>query len=158
MKLALGSRGEYALRAMLDLASHASEGRRRTRTIASATDAPSDYLARILASLVAAGVLDARPGPHGGYALARPAGQISLLEIVEAVERPAPPYACALRGGNCNLAAPCAFHATWNRIRDLVDAEMRGVTLGDLASEADGRWARASRRRGGDAVRRGRGA
>lgn len=157
MKLALGSRGEYALRAMLDLTSHSSAGRRRTRTIASATGVPSHYLARILASLAAAGILDARPGPHGGYALARPAGEISLLEIVDAVETPAGAYACALRGGDCNLVAPCAFHATWDRIRDVVDAEMRGVTLGDLAGDAGRRGVRPRRRRGGRTVRRGRG-
>jgi Rrf2 family protein len=151
MKLAFGSRGEYALRAMLDLASHASEGRRRTRTIAAATDVPSHYLARILASLAAAGVLDARPGPHGGYALARAPAEISLLEIVEAVEKPTGPYACALRGGDCNLAAPCAFHATWDRIRAQVDTEMRGVTLGDLAGDVDG--ARPVRRRGTQTTR-----
>lgn len=154
MKLALGSRGEYALRAMLDLARHASEGRRRTRTIASAADVPSDYLARILASLAAAGLLDARPGPHGGYALARPPGEITLREIVEAVEKPAGAYACALRGGDCDLAAPCAFHATWDRIRDVVDAEMRAVTLGDLAGDVAGQAAR----RGGVGGARRRGA
>lgn len=105
-------------------------------------DLPAPYLAKQLQALVRAGVLAATTGPRGGFRLARPAADITLLRIVEAVDGAASPYECreirqqgrgALPPEDCRdacvLAAKMAdAHRAW---RD----SLRGVTLADILGE-----------------------
>ena len=81
----LTGRTDYALRAALELA--ASEGELvATDTIAEAQDIPNTYLGAILAELRRAGLVRARRGPEGGWALARPAKDISLADVIRAID------------------------------------------------------------------------
>lgn len=105
-------------------------------------DLPAPYLAKQLQALVRAGVLAATTGPRGGFRLARPASEITLLSIVEAVDGAASPYECReiRRQGRgalppeeceriCVLAAKMAdAHAAWRRSLD-------GVTLAGILGE-----------------------
>jgi Rrf2 family protein len=92
MQVALGRKGDYSVRAMLYLARHADDGRRKARVVATAMEIPHPYATQILANLVAEELLIATAGPDGGYELARPADEISLLEVVEAAEGPIRPF------------------------------------------------------------------
>ncbi|MCS7016224.1 MAG: Rrf2 family transcriptional regulator [Gemmatales bacterium] len=78
----------YAIYAMVDIAQHKAEGARASHVIAENYDIPERFLLKVLKPLVAAGLLHSVKGPRGGYQLARPATQITLLEIIEAVEGP----------------------------------------------------------------------
>ncbi|MER3415127.1 MAG: Rrf2 family transcriptional regulator [Gemmataceae bacterium] len=92
----------YALHAMLHLASVKSDVPLASHQIAQARKVPERFLLKVMKPLVAAGLLHSVKGPHGGYRLARPASQITLLDIVEAVEGPIrgqPPYS-ALPGNH----------------------------------------------------------
>jgi Rrf2 family protein len=77
---------EYALRAAVCLAQNAGSGALTTAQIAERTKVPADYLAKILQTLTRSGLVTGRRGLNGGYALARPASQVSILEIVNAVD------------------------------------------------------------------------
>lgn len=76
---------EYALRAMVQLASKAPEAC-TTQQIAKKTKVPAAYLAKVLQSMRRAGLINSRRGVGGGVSLARPAAKISLLEVIDAVE------------------------------------------------------------------------
>ena len=79
MQTTLGRKGDYSVRAVLDIANHAGQ-RRKSREIAEDMDIPARYLPQILANLVEHGILSAEAGPTGGYLLARPATDITLLD------------------------------------------------------------------------------
>jgi len=133
MKFRLGRRGDYAVRAVFDLARHPGE-RRKTRQIAGAMDIPRKYLPQILADLVRAGMLDAHAGPAGGYSLAVPAAQITLLEVVEAAEEPLTLVTCVLRGGPCDEAGPCAVHDTWKEAQAAFADRLARTNFADLGT------------------------
>ena len=111
MRAVLGRKGDYSVRAVLDLASHTEQGRRKAREIATTMDIPERYLGQILANLVREGLLVAVAGPDGGYELAREPEEITLLEVVEASEGSIGLDECVLKGGLCDWSR-CAWY-TW---------------------------------------------
>ncbi len=135
MQVTLGRRGDYAVRAMVDLARHHGAGRRKTREIAEAMDIPQRYLTQILAGLVRDGLLVAVAGPDGGYSLARPPAEVSLLEVVELAEGPISLDQCVLRGGPCDWEQACPLHAAWSRAQRALVGELAATTFGELMAE-----------------------
>jgi Rrf2 family transcriptional regulator, iron-sulfur cluster assembly transcription factor len=134
MRLELGRRGDYAVRAMVDLArNHDGGGRRKTRDIAEAMDVPPGYIPQILAVLVRAGLAESEAGPSGGYRLARPPATISLLDVIVAVEGDISSTECVLRGGPCRWEGVCAVHEPWSRAQEALRGELAAATLEDVA-------------------------
>ncbi len=133
MQIALERRGDYSVRAMIDLARHYGEGRRKAREIAAVMDIPVRYLPQLLAPLVHRGLLVATAGPEGGYALARSPSEISVLEVIETAEGPLEARHCVLRGGPCDWDETCPLHETWSRARDALASELGKATLSELA-------------------------
>lgn len=132
MELSLGRRADYALRAALDLARH-GEGRRKSREIGGEMDIPKTFLPQIMAQLVRSGIVDSLAGPRGGYALARPAPDISLLEVIEAVEGDPVSTECVLRGGPCRWEGMCAMHVPWSRAQQAMLDRLDATSLADVA-------------------------
>jgi Rrf2 family protein len=102
-------------------------------------DVPAAYLAKQLQSLVKAGVLRATTGPRGGFRLARPADDITLLDIVDAIDGVSPPFVCreirqrgrgALPAAQCD--APCILAATMAAAHEAWRHSLRSVTLADI--------------------------
>lgn len=134
MQIALERRGDYSVRAVIDLARHYGEGRRKARQIATVMDIPVRYLPQLLAPLVHRGLLVATAGPEGGYALARDPATITVLEVIEAAEGPLESPRCVLRGGPCDWDETCPLHETWVRARDALAVELARATFADLAA------------------------
>lgn len=132
MQLTLGSKGSYAVRAALDLALFHEAGRRKAREIALAMSIPEKYLPQVLGDLLKAELVTSVAGPKGGYSLARPPADISLLEVVEASEGPVRNEVCLLIGGPCRWEEPCAVHAAWAAAQDSLKAELTSTSLADL--------------------------
>lgn len=133
MQLALSKRGDYAVRAVFDLARHADGGRRKAREIAGATAVPPKFLPQILAALVQSGLVKATAGRHGGYQLTRPAAEISLLQVISAVEPTAPPRGCLLWGRPCSAEQVCAVHDAWSTAQEALNRQLEITKIGDLA-------------------------
>ena len=102
-------------------------------------DLPAPYLAKQLQALVKAGVLAATTGPRGGFRLARPASEITLLQIVEAVDGTSSPYECreirqqgrgALPAEECR--APASSPRRWPRRTKPGGSSLAGVSLADI--------------------------
>jgi len=89
-------------------------------------------VAKILKPLAQAGLVSGFRGINGGYRLARPASQITLIDIVEAMEGPLGMTECSLHEGNCGIEQSCGVRANWRRINDVVADALRGVTLAEM--------------------------
>ena len=111
MRLELSSEGRYALRALVYLA---WAGERATADrVSTEAHIPRRLLARILAKLSHAGLVDSEQGRSGGSRLARPAAKITLREAVEAIEGPFGVTRCIMEDRACGEGAPCALHEAW---------------------------------------------
>ncbi|GGI03499.1 hypothetical protein GCM10011354_04350 [Egicoccus halophilus] len=131
MKLTLGRRADYSVRAVLDLARHHGRGRRTARAIAAEMAVPATYLPALLAELVRAELVVSVAGRSGGYELARAPETISLLEVIEAVDED-PPRECVLRGGPCRWQDACAVHEPLGEAREALRASLAGATFAEL--------------------------
>ncbi len=150
MRMTLGRRGEYAIRAVLDLARHRTVGRRKAREIASAMAIPTRYLPHVMAPLVRCGLVSSAAGREGGYSLVEAPSAVSLLEVIEAAEgRPLEPAYCAFRGGRCDPRNPCPLHHAWTRANRVFIDQLREITFDDLVTLDDA----GNRRRIGTSAR-----
>jgi Rrf2 family protein len=135
MELSLGRRADYAIRAVLDLARHSGQpARRKSREIGQEMAIPASYLPQILAELVRSGLISSEAGPHGGYALARAPGEISMLDVVNAMEGEPSPAECVLRGGPCRWEGMCAVHLPWSRAQQAMLAQLAATSFAELAA------------------------
>ena len=118
MQLELSSEGRYALRALIYLA---LVGEQATADRVSAeAHIPRRLLARILAKLSHAGLVQSEQGRGGGSRLARPAGKITLREAVEAIEGPFGVIRCIMEDRACGEGAPCALHEAWEEGQQVI--------------------------------------
>jgi Rrf2 family cysteine metabolism transcriptional repressor len=136
----ISTRGRYALRAMIDLAQHDSQGPVARQDIADRQEISADYLAQLFMSLQAAGLVEGVKGPGGGYRLARDPAQIRAGDVFRAVEGPVAVVHCTMpcqdEGPACTRVDRCVTHPLWNRVSDAVTEVLDSVTLKTLADEA----------------------
>ena len=134
MALRLTNAADYAVRSMLYIAS-LPEGRVVLRSeVAETQKIPSSFMAKILRGLVRAGLLRSSRGVHGGFALARPASEINLLDVVEAIEGPVALTQCIPDPDACEHSANCPANAVWVRVQEKIGEVLRAATLEDLVS------------------------
>ncbi|MFT4255506.1 MAG: SUF system Fe-S cluster assembly regulator [Pseudoxanthomonas sp.] len=86
-------------------------------------------VSKLLKPLAQTGLVEGLRGVHGGYRLNRPADEISLIEIVEAMEGPLAMTECSQADSHCGIAHHCGARANWRLINDVVADALRGVTL-----------------------------
>ena len=136
MRLTLTKQTEYALRALVWLAK-VEEGdrasgalaRHKAAAISDAAHIPPVFAARVLAQLQRQGLLRARAGQQGGYTLARPAAEVTLLEVIEAVEGPLQTRTCVLRDTACGEGGTCVLHDAWSAAQDALRTVLGRTTL-----------------------------
>jgi Rrf2 family protein len=129
MRLELTKRADYAIRAVLAL-SRAIDGERLSaRRIAADERVPERFLPQVMGDLVRAGLVEGTVGRGGGYRLAKPSAEISLLDVVEAVEGDSRRRVCILRGGPCALAVACDVHAVFAAAQDDVLGRLGSTTV-----------------------------
>jgi Rrf2 family protein len=135
MRLTLSLRGDYAVRTMLALGEHREDGLLSAGRIAERMQIPVRFVAHVLADLARAGLVTGRPGRRGGYRLTLPAGEISLLRIVDAAEERGDIARCVLRGGPCDPSGRCAVHDAFAAANDSLQRELAGTRLADLVTK-----------------------
>ena len=131
MRLELTRRGDYAVRAMLSL-TRPEAHQLTAAALASQTGIPAGYVPQVMGDLVRAGLVANRRGRSGGYRLARPASDVSLLEVVEAVEGDGRRKTCVLRGGPCRRDGACDVHDAFFRAQEAVFGTLASVSLADV--------------------------
>jgi Rrf2 family protein len=125
---------DYSLRAAAELAAAPQGDWIRSESIAQAQDISVPFLLNILAELRAAGIVDSRRGSEGGYRLARPAGSITLADVVRAIDGPLATIAGQLPEDIEYNGAAVALRSTWVALRVGLRSVLEVVTLADLAS------------------------
>ena len=134
MRLKLTRRGDYAVRAMLALTRRATAAPTSGREIAAEMAIPVGFVPRVMVDLVDAGLVTSVTGRTGGYVLARPAAQTSLLAVIEAIEGDSRRSTCVLRGSPCGLDGHCQVHDVFFAAQDALLSRLREVTLADLVA------------------------
>ena len=137
----LGDGVEQAIHSALMLSGLSADGVLSAAALAEFHGVSPSYLLKHLQALSGAGIVHTVPGPKGGYRLARPADQITLLDIVLAVEGPEPAFRCTeIRRRGPNLASarmlknPCAVNVAMLRAEQAYRAELRRISIADLAA------------------------
>lgn len=125
---------EYALRAMIRLASIPTDSSLRSEAVAASTKVPQGYLSKILRDLVVADLIVSRRGPRGGFALARPAQDITMLDVVNAVDPIKRIRGCPL--GNPAHVNLCPLHHRLDQAIALVERQFRETTLAEILAGA----------------------
>ena len=120
---------DYALRAMVYLARLKPGERAATKKIAEVQKIPPSFLAKIISQLSIAKLIDTSRGARGGVALARPGKEISLLEVVEAIDGPIGLNDCTVTPGKCDNAENCPLHEIWQEAQDELVAKLRNTTF-----------------------------
>ncbi|NLC55842.1 MAG: Rrf2 family transcriptional regulator [Armatimonadetes bacterium] len=126
---------DYAVRAVLELALRDPEVRVPREEIAAEHGIPAPFLTKIVARLAAEGILDTRRGVKGGVRLARPAAQITLLEVIEAIDGPVLLNRCTRRPAECPRDNHCVVHRLWTALRDDLRGRLARVDFGALARQ-----------------------
>ena len=124
---------DYALRAMIHLATLPGDRIASLQDLSSTLHLPREFLAKILKLLAARGLVRSARGAHGGYQLARPAGQISFLEVIEATEGPVQLNVCLDDKDRCDVSASCTMYHVWKAGQERMLEVYRATTLAELA-------------------------
>ncbi len=127
----LTTRGRYAVTALLDLALHASEQTITLAEIASRQSISMAYLEQLFAKLKRNGLVASVRGAGGGYRLGKPAGDITILDIVAAVNESVDATRCD-RQSNCQHGAMCLTHDLWEELSEQIEQYLSAVTLASL--------------------------
>lgn len=130
----LTTKGRYVIRALIDMAIHVDDGPLLVRDIAERQGMSSRYLEQLLLAPKAAGMIRSTRGSHGGFALAKPASQITLAEIVQIMEGSISPTECADDPGACPGSSSCVTHEIWVKIKRCIDEVLESTTLQDLVN------------------------
>jgi Rrf2 family iron-sulfur cluster assembly transcriptional regulator len=136
----VSTRGDYASRALLSLALHDSGEPTSVRDIAERTGLPQPYLEQILLTLKGAGLVRSKRGVGGGYVLARDPAELTLAEILTAVDGPiqAGSFGEPHTDGACDHEGQCILLAVWSDVSAQLLEHLTGVTLADMVRQAQG--------------------
>lgn len=123
---------DYAMRAVLYLAGLSAGKREATSRVAAKEKIPPSFLAKIVSQLSVAGLLETSRGARGGVSLARPAKEISVLDVVEAIDGPITFTACTGDGTACVCSEDCPMRAVWHDAQETVVKKLRSTNFQQL--------------------------
>ena len=126
---------EYAIHGLIYLARTGGEKAVLLADIASAVKVPKEYLRKIFQMLTRARLVAGRRGAGGGYRLALPAHELTLRQVVEAVEGSLPLYGCLHMRRHCELALSCPVQKAFDEARQKMAETLQGTTIADLTRE-----------------------
>ena len=132
--LRLSKRSDYALIALRHLATPAAKSA-SARELAERFNIPLELLAKVLQKLVRAGLLTSHQGIRGGYVLARPAVEISVADIIVAVDGPLTVTACSDEDQTCEQYLKCNVRDPLWRLKDRIVGALTSCTLAELATD-----------------------
>ena len=130
----VSTKGDYGIRALIELAHHFGEARpMQSSEIAARQKIPESYLEQLLTTLRRAGFIRSVRGPQGGHALIREPGDIRVTEVIEALEGSIMPIDCLDEGSTCSRNGGCAQRDMWQDVREAILQVLDSTTIGDLA-------------------------
>jgi Rrf2 family protein len=138
--LRLTKKADYGLMALKYLAEQPGPiAAQSAKDIAQAYHIPPPLLAKILQTLARAGLLVSHAGTNGGYALARPANEISAFEVIRAIDGPLFITSCITIHGTCDLAGHCTIKEPLRKVNDSIKDLLSNIHISDLVEMAESR-------------------
>jgi Rrf2 family protein len=139
------TRAEYGVRLMVELGRQDGGDPVALSAVADSERLPLSYLEHLVAKLRNAGLVESQRGAHGGYRLGRPAEEIEMLEVVQALEGAIAPMECFYEDPEGKVSCShetdgdhaCATKLLWTRVQGGVTKALSGTTLADLVEFAD---------------------
>ena len=131
----LSTRGKYGLYAMYCLAVHAGEGPLPLNSISAMGGVPRQYLEQLLGNLRRAGLVSTVRGAQGGYRIAVRPDEVTLRDIIDAVEGPIELSECASADAVCHKSGTCPVRWVWQRATDRINAELEKIRLSDMLDQ-----------------------
>lgn len=123
---------DYALRAMVHLATHYQNELVSARTLATKEALSYQLACKLMQKLHKAGLVESAMGPKGGFRLSREPSKINLFEIVEVIQGPVSLSKCLLRRGACQRKRYCKISKKLGQLQQEIDDFFSGITLGEL--------------------------
>ncbi len=130
----LTSKGRYAVTAMIDIALNQDKGAITLSLISERQGISLSYLEQLFAKLKKAGLVSSARGPGGGYRLSRLASEISISEIIHAVDECVDARKCAGKA-NCQGGDECLSHELWSELSETIDSFLKSITLQDVVNK-----------------------
>jgi len=127
----LTTKGRYAVTAMLDLSLNYGLGAITLADISDRQGISLSYLEQLFARLRKQGLVSSTRGPGGGYRLSRTADEITVLDVISAVDEKVDSTACEGKG-NCHGDEACLSHELWQSLSDQIKTYLSGITLGQV--------------------------
>ncbi|SNB56037.1 transcriptional regulator, BadM/Rrf2 family [Marinobacter sp. es.042] len=127
----LTTKGRYAVTAMLDLALHGDQGPVSLADISARQGISLSYLEQLFSRLRRQKLVVSIRGPGGGYRLSRPAADLYIAEVVDAVSESLDTTRCANKG-DCQNGEKCLTHHLWSDLSDQIHQFLSEISLGDL--------------------------
>ena len=131
----VSTKGDYGVRALVELAHHYGEGPTQSAEIAARQEVPEPYLDQLLTTLRRAGFIRSVRGPQGGHLLIHEPQEIRLSDVMVALEGSMAPLACVDDPDACTKEGGCVQREVWERVRDATREILDSVTIGDLAEK-----------------------
>jgi FeS assembly SUF system regulator len=125
---------DYGIVLMVQLARSADAAARNARNLAAETELPVPVVSKVLKCLAREGLLTSQRGSKGGYTLARPPHEITVPEMIKALEGPISLTACSVHPGACSQASSCDVREPWQQINAAVHGALAKITLADLSA------------------------
>lgn len=124
---------DYGIMLLTSFARHPERGMRSARDLAGESHVPQPTVSKLLKQLARNGLLEAHRGVKGGFTLSRHPRDISVAEVVQALEGPIAFTECTSDPGCCNLESSCSVRSNWKRINLVVLDSLRRITLEEMA-------------------------
>lgn len=129
--------GEYAVRAVLFLATRPEGTLSLISEIAETQEVPRSYLSKIMQHLVKAGLVKSRRGARGGFYLGRKPEEITLRQAIEAIEGPIFLNVCLIKKGECHRDEFCPVHQVWKEAQKRLFEVLDGKTMAQLVIDGE---------------------
>lgn len=134
----VSTRGEYGMRAMVELSRHYGQGPIPLTSIAQNATVPPAYLEQLIGPLRRAELVTSTRGAHGGYQLSRPPADITVGQVYRVLEGPVAPMDCVSEeepDDSCPLIEGCATRVVWLKVRDSIVDALDSTSLADLLGQ-----------------------
>lgn len=134
MRLEVTRQADLALQALVAIGD--TPARIKGRVLAERCGTTPSFLTQVMGPLVKAGWVRSDPGPTGGYGLAVALDEVSVLQVIEAVEGVTDDGRCVVADRPCDPALPCRLHVAWQRARGELERSLASITLDDVTTGA----------------------
>ncbi|MDX1640401.1 MAG: Rrf2 family transcriptional regulator [Balneolaceae bacterium] len=131
---------QYAISAIIAISKHTGDGAVSASDLSKSLDCPAAYLSQILAKLKEPGILHSRRGLNGGVYLAKPIAQISMMDVIAAIDGTEFFDKCFMGINGCGHIEPCPFHEFWSVERKKIEQWLRSTTFESIDKNMTQAW------------------